>query len=695
MAYEGSEAKQIGTKEQATTGDDVTNVDISSLPDGVQRLHNLADQIPNKTLDEVGSELLEQVKGDIESRKDWLTRVENWVALATQQTEKKNHPWRGASNIKFPLLQTAAVQFHARAFPALLGNQNPVQGKVVGMDKNNVKANRANRVGKFMSYQILHDIVDWVDDMDRALLILPLIGAMYKKTYFNPRTMKPVSEMIHPRDFIINYDARNFNHARKTHRIWKTPNEIKELQNKEIYSTFDGDEFNQPPKTATPSRDKTQGLHNTGRDDPYALQELYEVHALYDYDEDGYKEPYIITLRESDGKIYRITEGWNESEVERGEEGEILAIIPKRYFTPYFFMPDPDSKVHGLGFGTMVGPINEAVNTIINQLTDAGTLSNLQGGFLGRGIRLKGGDVKFTPGEWKPVANTGDDLRKGIYPMPVREPSNVLFQLLGLLIDSGKDLTSVQDLMVGRNPGQNQPFSTSQMVMEQGLKVFNGIYKRIYRAMSSEFQLLFEVNGEHPDLSKYMNVLDDQGLEVSQALESEGAPAVMEFLAGDFDGKDMNVIPTAEPDMVAEVQKAQKAESLMMKVQAGLPINMAVVTRRMLEAERHDDVEELLQMPEPAPDEELELKKQEVAIQGMAVQVDAQVAEAKIALDNAKAEVLMMESEGKGTERLHAQFMAEKKQSKDEFDSITQRLKEMTNADKVRSAGKPASGATS
>lgn len=695
MAYEG--ATDPDTKDTGATegGEEGGGIDIREMPDGIQRLHNLADEIEEDVLDSVGTELLEQVKGDIESRKEWLGRVENWVALATQQMEKKNYPWRGASNIKFPLLQTAAVQFHARAFPALLGNTSPVMGKVIGYDADGTKANRADRVGKFMSYQVLHDIEDWVDDMDRSLLILPLIGAMYKKTYYNPRTLKPVSEMIHPRDFIINYDARNFENARKTHRIWKTGNEIVELQNKEIYRQFDGDDVLLPPKTASESRDKTQGLSKTGYDDPYALQELYEVHCLYDYDEDGYKEPYIITIRESDGKVFRVTEGWNESEVERDEQGNTLAIIPKKYFTPYFFMPDPESKVHGLGFGTMVGPINEAVNTIINQLTDSGTINNLQGGFLGRGIRLKAGNMKWTPGEWKTINNTGDDLRKGIFPMPTKEPSNVLFQLLGLLIDSGKDLTSVQDLMVGRNPGQNQPFSTSQMVMEQGLKVFNGIYKRIYRAMSAEFKLLFEVNGEHPDLSKYMSVLDAQGMEIRQAMEEKGQGAVMEFLAKDFDTTDMNIIPTAEPDMVAEVQKAQKAESLMLKIQAGLPLNPMAVTKRMLESERHEDIDELLDLPEPPPDPEIEFRQQEMQILIVEAQVKAQVAEADIALKEAQAEILFAEAEGKDTERLHAQFIAEKKQTKEEFEALSKRLKDIADVKKDRSAGTPTSGSSS
>jgi chaperonin GroES len=661
---------------------------------GQTRLVNIAEHLDDDQVDQIGTTLLTEVRTDIDSRKDWLDRVENWIELATQVTKEKSHPWPGASNIKYPLLQTAAVQFHARAFPALLGNTTPVRGKVIGRDPMGIKANRADRVGTFMSYQVLYDMKDWVDDMDRALLILPLLGAVYKKTYFNPNTSSPVSEIIHPRDFIINYDAREFHNARKTHRIWKTPNEIKENQNRGIYREFEGDDIFQAPKTASQARDDTHGLNNPGVEDPYTLQEMYEVHCLLDLDEDGYREPYIVTLRESDGKVYRITEGFNQNEVDMSEDGSILAIRPKTYFTAYFFMPDPESKTHGLGFGTIVGPLNEAVNTIINQLTDAGTLSNLQGGFLGRGVRLKGGDISFKPGEWKNVNATGEDIRKGIFPMPVREPSNVLFTLLGTLIDSGKDLTSVQDLMVGKNPGQNQPFSTSQMVMEQGLKVFNGIYKRLYRSMSDEFQLLFEVNGEHLNIQKYMEVLDDQGQEIMEAMQEHGPQAVMKFLAQDWNTEDMDVIPTAEPDMVAEVQRAMKAESLMGKVEMGLPINPQVALRRMLEAEQHENIEELLEMPEPQPDPEVVLKERELEIREVEASIKAQVAEADVMLKETQAEVLLIEGESKEVERMHGQFMKEKEERRKEFEALTGRLKETANANKARTAGSKSGGTT-
>lgn len=673
--------------EQAPIEDD------GSTAIGATRLLNLTDQLSEDALDRLGATLKEDVVRDISSRQEWLDRVEKAIELTTQVASEKTWPWAGASNIKYPLVSTAAIQFHARAFPALLGSTTPVRGKVIGRDPDGTKANRADRIGTFMSYQVLHDIEDWMDGMDRALFILPILGAVYKKTYFNPQLNKPVSELIHPRDFIINYDARDFDNCRKTHRLWKDPNTLKEFQNRGIYREFDGDEHQEVPKTASPSRDKTQGLTNTAVADDFALQELYEVHCLLDLDGDGYKEPYIVTLRESDGKVYRIVQAYGEADAEIAPDGKIIAITAKTYFTPYFFLPDPESNTHGLGFGTMVGPINEAVNTIVNQLVDSGTINNLSGGFIARGVRLKAGDMKFNPFEWKTVNSTGDDLRKGIFPLPVREPSNVLFQLLGMLIDSGKDLSSVQDLMVGRNPGQNQPFSTSQMVMEQGLQVFNGIYKRIYRAMSKEFKLLYRSNADHLDMETYMEVLDDHGMEAQQALNERGLPAVMEFLANDFNQQDMDIIPTAEPDMVAEVQKAMKAEALLAKVAAGLPLNLHVVTKRMLEAEQHEDVQELLEMPEPQPDPEIEIKKQQQEIDSYRAEMEEFKIREHANYESIMAEVAIAKLQGEDVSQLHKQFMEEKKANRDEFDSLTKRMKEVINARKDRSSGTETKGA--
>ena len=660
------------------------------LPEGFATSTNIANDLDEDILDSLGANLKHQIDTDINSRKEWLERNDKWMELVTQVIEEKTYPWPGAANIKFPLISTAAVQFHARAFPSLLGNSKPVKARIIGRDPNGLKAERAERVSTYMSYQILEGMEGWVDDMDRLLFIVPIIGSLYKKTYYSEVKKKVVSELIHPRDFIINYDAIELKDARKTHRLWKLPNTIKELQNRELYREFDGDDVFLPPQTHSDTKDKIGGLNNPGYQDDYSLQEIFEVHCLLDLDEDGYKEPYICTLRANDGKIYRLVANYSEEDMEM--EGErVIAIAPKDYFTHYFFLPDPESKTHGIGFGTMVGPINEAVNTILNQLTDAGHLATLQAGFLSRGIRMKGGAVKFKPGEWKTINNTGDDLKKGIFPLPTKEPSATLFQLLGLLIDAGKDLSSVQDLMVGRNPGQNQPYSTSQMVMEQGMKVFNGIYKRLYRSMSSEFKKIYTLNQKYPDVLTYKNVLDMDGQEIDEAEKAFGPEGVLKFLQADFESSDIDIIPTAEPDMIAEMQKIMRSNSLLEKMAAKLPLNIKEVTKRILEAEGHEDIKSLMEVPKPQPPPdimlkmaELEHKKQTDGLEGWLKKI---VAEADVGKTNMETQLLLLQAQNESTDGLHAQYIKQQEVVAKEFDLVTKRLKVLIDGRKDNQAG--------
>lgn len=672
------------------------SVDIS-LPEDFWMSPNIAEELDDGTLDELGAMLKEHVDEDIHSRSEWLERNDKWMELVTQVLEEKSYPWPGAANIKFPLISTAAVQFHARAFPSLLGTSKPVKARKIGRDPAGLKEQRATRVSTYMSYQVLEGMDGWIDDMDRLLFLVPIIGSLYKKTYFSQAKGKCVSELIHPRDFIINYDAIELKDARKTHRIWKLPNTIVEFQNRGLYRELpEDDEHPGSPKTASEVRDKIHGLTNPGTHDDYALVELFETHCLLDLDGDGYKEPYIVTFRAEDGKILRLVANYDQDDMEIADDGSIIAIEAKDYFTHYFFLPDPESKTHGIGFGTMVGPINEAVNTILNQLTDAGHLSTLQGGFLSRGIRMQGGAVKFKPGEWKTVNNTGDDLKKGVFPLPVKEPSAVLFQLLGLLIDSGKDLSSVQDLMVGRNPGQNQPYSTSQMVMEQGMKVFNGIYKRLYRSMTYEFKKLYVLNRKYPDVYTYKEVLDMDGQEVAEAEAVFSPEQVLQFLMEDFNSDDIDVIPTAEPDMVAEMQKIARGQSLLEKMAAGIPLNPMEVTRRVLEAEGHEDIPALMNLPPPQPDPEIQIKQQDLQlrtqVETLKAKRDDLLAKSTMLKERAETALAFAKAQNESTEGLHAQFIAEQEQIRKEFDSYTNRLKVLVDGEKAKQTGNKDSG---
>jgi len=559
---------------------------------------NFAEKMSEEDLLTLGSQLGHAIEQDKQSMSGWLAQSDEWTKLALQVHEKKSTPWPGAASVKYPLLTVASVQFHARAQQALLKGPEPVKAAIIGYDHGGNKKERADRVGKFMSYQVLHRIPDWEDDMDRMLMLLPFIGLSYKKTYMSNSRGMTASELVLPRDLIINYYARDFEKCRKTHQIPLSTNGLHSQMKRGFYLEVELDEPAQPDTGTEKAISKAEYTYEG--DDVERI--IWECHCEIDMDGDGYAEPWVVSMDRDTKRILRIaTRIASDDAIETNAGGQIVEIKGENFFTRFIFMPDPNSKIYGIGLGTLLGPLNSAVNTLVNQLIDAGTLAVMPSGFLGRGIRnSRGGSMKFLPGEWKGIPSTGDDLRKSIFPLPVKEPSSVLFQLLGMLVESGQQVGSIADIMLGENPGQNQPYSTTVQVLEQGMKVFQGIYKRVYRSLSTEYKKIYTIN-RSMSVDEYNNILDPR------------APMeATDFVEGEFD-----IVPASDPDMVVKGQKLLQAESLWAKVREGLQVNPTVATARILDAEEHHDIEELMQMPPPQPSFEMqfETKKHEDEMQ--------------------------------------------------------------------------------
>lgn len=547
---------------------------------------NWAAYIDDDTLQAMGEYVVDAVQVDEDSRREWLSQNEQWVKLARQVMETKNHPWPNAASVKFPLLTTAAMQFHARAHQELLKDERIVLAKVLGRDPDGKKAARARRVEDAMSMQFLYRMEDWQDDMDRLLYVLPLVGTCFKKVYWSDMQGRPVSELVLPSELVVSYHAGDWERARKTHILYKTHNDVVEQIRLENFLDLDiglyGDQTDQEPGLT----DDLEGQPRLPEDQPH---ELYECHAWYDLDEDGYDEPYIITVDKTTSQVLRVVPRFLRSNVKARPDGVIMQIRPIEYIVPYKFFPSVDSNTHGMGFGQLLGPLNSAVNSIINQLIDAGNLSNQQAGFLGRGVRVsRGGSVRFRPGEWKELSSTGDDLRKGVYPLPVREPNAVLFQLLGYLVEAGRQVSSVAEVMSGKNPGQNQPFSTTQTVLEQGMQVFMGIYKRVYRSLAKEYRLVFNLNYMFLSDAVYAELLDDPN-----------TPSVVD----DFKAEGLDVLPEADPNLANSIRKQERVRALIEATRAGVQLNQQYIQKQFLEAIDEPEPETAMQVAPPPPSE--------------------------------------------------------------------------------------------
>ncbi len=548
---------------------------------------NIAEKLDEEKLDLISRQVGEGFEYDLQSRESWEKCLTEWTNLALQVKEEKTWPWTGASNVKYPLLSTAAMQFNARSYPSLVPSVGDiVKCEVVGQDPQGFKLDQAKRVAKFMSYQLLNEMDNWEEDMDKLLIMLPIVGTLFKKTYYNSVLKHNVSELILPKDIVVNYWAKSLETAERVSQIIElNKRQVKERQMSGIYLDV---ELGDPKPWA---RDNTN--HAVLQDGTMPYQ-FIEQHTYYDMDDDGYAEPYVITFERHSKKVVRIVPRFDETTIYVDSKGELQKIDAIQYFTKFSFIPNPDGGFYDIGFGLLLSPLNESVNTLINQLIDAGTLSNLNGGFLGKGLKLKMGDTRWTPGEWKTVQNTADDLRKQIMPLPAKEPSNVLFQLMGTLVTSGKELASVAEIFTGKMPGQNTPATTTMATVEQGMKVFTAVYKRIYRSLKQEYKKLFVLNSVYLDPNKYQAIMD--------------TPVVPE----DFKVSNYNICPNADPATPTQTEKLMKAQGLLELLPTGI-LDPVEVIRRVLDAQEQPSAERLfnkqIQMTgefQPPPDPKLQ-----------------------------------------------------------------------------------------
>jgi chaperonin GroES len=596
---------QLGmdVEQQETPVDEQKESGLRALLEGT----NIAEKLKEDELHSIGAQAFEGFELDRQSREHWEKQAEEWTKLATQVRENKSYPWSNASNVKYPLLTTASMQFAARAYPSLVPSDGKVvKSKVIGKDPTGQKFELADRVSTYMSYQLMHELENWEEDMDKLLIMLPVVGTVFKKTYWDSIKKVPASDIVLPKNLVVNYWARSIKDAERVSQIIEmSPRLLKERQRGGVFLDVDlGTAPTPQGKENFPAYDETT---------PYTL---IEQHTYLDLDDDGYPEPYIVTFHLETAKVLRIAARFDEDKIVE-ENGTIIKIEPIQYFTKFGFIPNPDGSFYDLGFGVLLGPINESVNTLINQLIDAGTLNNLQSGFLGKGLKVRMGETKFQPGEWKAVNSTGDDLKKQIVPLPSKEPSNVLFQLMGSLITSGKELASVAEIFVGKMPGQNTPATTTMATIEQGMKVFTAVYKRIYRSLEEEFIKLFDINSTYLNPNTYQEVL---GVSIGP---------------DDFSQEQYKICPGADPTAVSQTEKLLKAQGLMELLNLGI-LDPVKVGLRVLEAQEQPNYQELLnpqvaqtgQIPQQ-PNPKLMESQAKVQALGQASQIKQQEAQFK------------------------------------------------------------------
>ena len=593
--------------------------------DDIVELPNIVTALDEADLNTISYNVYKGFEADIESRSQWEKRTEEAMKLALQVAEAKSFPWPGASNVKFPLITIAALQYHARSYPVLINGETPVQCRVIGDDPTGSKDARAHRVSQFMSYQILEQDTNWEAEMDRVLISQPIVGCAFKKSYFDPILKYNVSENILAKDFVVNYWTKHLDTSpRITHVQYFSKNDIYERVARGLFCEMtEVMPAAVPESNLTLAQNKAQGMTAPNSVDESTPYEILEQHCYIDFDGDGYAEPYIVWMRRDTKQILRIVARYFETSIERDDKGNILRINPETYFTKFPFIPSPDGGFYDLGFGVLLGPLNQSIDTILNQLIDCGTMANTAGGFLSRGIKLRGGNMNFAPLEWKHVDTTGDDLRKGIVPLPVREPSQVLFTLLNLLINYGERIGGSVDILTGQNPGQNTAAETTRTMAEQGMKIFSGIFKRTYRSLKDEFRKLYRLN------QLYLQCIEDYNSDTGQNFID----------ADDFKGPVSDVRPAADPNIVSDVQRVQQAQALLQLASTTPGMNMYEVQKNYLKAMKVNNIDQILPDPrgpnaiKPGPSEKIQVEQMKMQTKQADMQMQFKVAMMKMMKD--------------------------------------------------------------
>lgn len=626
---------------------------------------NVVSILTDDTLTEISKQVTDDYNKDQSSCSDKMEQLRDIVNLAKMISEEKTFPWDGASNVIYPLIANASIEFGATLYPEIIKDSEVVKAKVIGNDdgKPSMSANgpmidpktkqplmanagqkkkRGERVATFMNYQLLEEMEYWETDIDKLGNATPTLGNLYKKIYWDPIKNLPVSELIFPDKLIINNGARDIKSAIVTHLLELYPQEIMQRIRSGIYIDYDYDyELDKNNQADPQDIDNITDLEE-GRD--YAnntkLHLFLEQHTWLDLDDDGFPEPYIITLHLEKNKIVRIIPRFKKEGIEYNYKQQIKNIKTKHYFVKYGFIPSPDGSFFDIGFGHLLFNLNNSVNSSLNQLFDAGHLSITGGGFLGKGLKRKGGRIAISPGEWIMVDSVGINLKENIVPIPQPEPNPTLFALLGYLVEAGKSMSMLKDVLSGEAMG-NIHATTYISMVEQGLKQFKAIYKRFYKSLKEELKLIYELDSENVSNEKYAEILDESLIEVDVRL--------------DFDQKGYDICPVADIEAVTSYQRMAQANFLMQFMNNPY-VNQMELLKYVFEVSQIENVDKLVVAPPAPTNPMLEVEQLKVSAQMQKMQMEMQQYQQNHAIEIQKA-IADLEKMKAEIEKIHTSSM--------------------------------------
>ena len=586
-------------------GDITEEMMAAEVPVEIPFNSNLVDFMDEAETTAIASDLVGEIEDDLSSREDWEEVYKRGIDLLGMNYEDRSQPFEGASGVVHPLLAESVTQFQAQAYRELLPAGGPVRTQIIG-DENKESIAQAERVKNYMNYQITYEMEEYDPELDQMLFYLPIIGSTFKKIYFDPLLQRDVSKFVRAEDIIVPYSATDLASAtRITHVVKMDKNEIRKLQLTGFYADIDlpgdgyGDEDYSDVKETI---DEIQGISPSGSSEDVTLYEVHtnlDLSGFKDVDANGeeteLKLPYIVTIVEKSGKVLAIRRNYDEADPLRRS---------KPYFVHYKFLPG--FGFNGFGLTHMIGGLSQAATSLLRQLIDAGTLSNLPAGFKARGARIRDEDEPLNPGEFRDIDVAGMDIRQSLMTLPFKEPSQTLYSLLGTLVDSGRRFASLADMKVAEMGGET-PVGTTMAIMERGTKVMSAIHKRLHYSQKVEFKLLANV------FARFMAPMYPYAI--------PGAPP--EIKVTDFDDR-IDVLPVSDPNIFSMSQRIALAQTELQLVQSNPEIHgneqgLYQAYRKMYEALGVTNVDAILPPP-PVPQPTNPAKENQEAMRGKALQ---------------------------------------------------------------------------
>ena len=551
-----------------------------NVPGTENHFDNLADILPDDILEPLGNDMVNNYMDYKTSRKDWEQSYIQGLDLLGFKYENRTEPFQGASGATHPVLAEAVTQFQAQAYKELLPAEGPVRTDVIGVESPQVQQ-QSTRVKDYMNYLLMDQMQEYEPEFDQMLFHLPLAGSTFKKVYYDQLLGRAVSKFIPAEDLIVPYTATSLDDAESIiHSLKMSENDLRKQQVNGFYSDVD---LGPPGVTSNDDLTKKEreldGTKKTGKQEPvYTLLECHVNLDLEGFEEvdgegepTGIKLPYIVTVDEGSRKVLAIRRNYAPEDPKKNKI---------QYFVHFKFLPG--LGFYGFGLIHMIGGLSRTATAALRQLLDAGTLSNLPAGFKQRGVRVRDEASPIQPGEFKDVDAPGGSLRDAFFPLPYKEPSQTLLQLMGIVVGAGQRFAAIADMQVG-DGNQAAAVGTTIALLERGSRVMSAIHKRLYAAMKKEFKILAKIVSQYLPPEYPYDVVG-------------GARTIKQI---DFDDR-IDIIPVADPNIFSQSQRITMAQTELQLAQSNPQIhNLYNAYRKMYEAIGVKDINQIL--PPPAP----------------------------------------------------------------------------------------------